>query len=101
MILKIKKKNLLQLFCTAEQSNSHSLSFSICHGKCTGETHPMELVQVLLFMNLQGFIKSMPLFKTTICIIGFTYNKSLADNCVKHGEKGLERVHVPKEILSQ
>lgn len=61
----------------------------------------MELVQVLLFVNLQGFIKSIPLFKITICIIGLTYNKSLADNCVKHGVKGLERVHVPREILSQ
>lgn len=61
----------------------------------------MELVQVLLFMNIQGFIKSMPLFKITICLVGLTYNKTLADNYMKHKEKRLERVHGPREILSQ
>lgn len=60
----------------------------------------MELVQVWLFVNLQGFIKSMLLFKITLCMIGLTYDKSLADNHVKHGEKGLERVLVPGEILN-
>lgn len=61
----------------------------------------MELVQVLLFVNLQGFIKSLPSFEISRCIIGLTYNKSLADNCVKGGEKGLERVHGLRKIPSQ